>query len=108
MAFRRYFGACGGGLVFRVLWVCGMARSFRRVPVVKQERVDKRVWNRAIRNKRLDYSMRGSQYKKVMPNWNTWQYRWTLRDAIREYSPSERFPTLESWILYWKKCCLWK
>lgn len=85
-----------------------MARSFRRVPVVKQERVDKRVWNRAIRNKRLDYSMRGSQYKKIMPNWDTWQYRWTLQEAIREYSPSERFPTLKSWILYWKKCCLWK
>ena len=85
-----------------------MSRSYKRYPIVRQERVNKKTWNRAIRNIKLDHSLKGSQYKKVMPNWDTWQYQWALEEAIKDYQPSERFPTLDSWILYWKKLCLYK
>lgn len=51
-----------------------MSRSYKRYPIVRQERANKKTWNRAIRNIKLNYSLKGSQYKKVMPNWDTWQY----------------------------------
>lgn len=104
VGFRRYFGAYRANGV-RVI---KMSRSYKRYPIVRQERVDKKTWNRAIRNIKFDYSLKGSQYKKVMLNWDTWKYRWTLEEAIKDYQPSERFPTLVSWILYWKKLCLYK
>lgn len=106
---RASVGFCGY-VGFCVLWEAGgfMSRSYRKYPIVKQERVCKRTWNRAVRNMNLDFSLRGSQYKRIMRNWNTWQYPWTLRDAISQYQPSVRFPTLDSWVLYWKRCCLWK
>ena len=104
VGFRRYFGA------YKANWVrvIKMSRSYKRYPIVRQERVDKKTWNRAIRNIELNYSLKGSQYKKVMPNWDTWKYLWTLEEAVRDYQPSKRFPTLDSWILYWKKLCLYK
>lgn len=82
-----------------------MSRSYKKYPIIRQERVDKKVWNRAVRNLKLDYSLRGSQYKKVMINFDTWAYRWTLEEAIECYIPSNRYPTLASWVEYWKRCC---
>ena len=82
-----------------------MSRSYKKYPIIRQERVDKKVWNRAVRNLKLDYSLRGSQYKKVMINFDTGAYRWTLEEAIKCYIPSNRYPTLESWVEYWKRCC---
>lgn len=82
-----------------------MSRSYKKYPIIRQERVDKKVWNRAVRNLELDYSLKGSQYKKIIPNFDTWAYRWTLEEAIKSYIPSSRYPTLESWIEYWKRCC---
>lgn len=82
-----------------------MSRSYKKTPVVKQEKVDKRTWNRTLRRKKLNYSLKGSQYKKIMINWDTWQYLWTMEEAVKEYSPSKHFPTLQSYIEYWKKLC---
>ena len=82
-----------------------MGKSYKKYPIVRQERVDKKIWNRAIRRANLDYSLHGSQYKKLMVNFDTWAYMWTLEDAIDSYIPSKRFPTLDSWINYWKKVC---
>ena len=75
-----------------------MSRSYKKYPIIRQEHVDKKVWNRAVRNIKLDYSLTGSQYKKIMPNFDTGA-------AIKSYIPSSRYPTLESWIEYWKRCC---
>lgn len=82
-----------------------MSRSYKKTPVIKQEKVDKKIWNRTLRRKKLSYSLKGSQYKKVMANWNSWQYLWTIEDAINGYIPSKHFPTLQSYIEYWKKLC---
>ncbi|MBO5388934.1 MAG: hypothetical protein J6A59_12535 [Lachnospiraceae bacterium] len=85
-----------------------MAKSYKKYPILKQEKVNKKHWNRGIRNLKIDYSLRGSQYKKIFPNYNTWQYRWTLEDAIETWNDSEYYQgtyTLESWIEYWKRLC---
>lgn len=82
-----------------------MAKSYKKFPIVRQERVDKKNWNRKIRNLDIDYCLRGSQYKKIEPNWDNWSYRWSLEEAIDCYKPNKQFPTLESWINYWERCC---
>lgn len=82
-----------------------MAKSYKRFPVVKQERVNKRVWNRRIRHRNIDYSLKGSQYKKLFVNYDTWHYRWTLDEAINE---SKYYDSIEDCIEYWKRCCLRK
>lgn len=85
-----------------------MARSHKRYPIVRQERVDKKVWNRRLRRKKLQYAIRGSQYKKVMKNYDTWVYRWSLQDAIYEYKSKpwvRRKYTLDEWIELWKRSC---
>lgn len=96
------------------------SKSYKKYPIVKQEKVDKTLWNHKIRNLKIEkifeenwedeslFSLKGKQYQKIFPNWNTWQYIWTLEDAIENYHPNNYFPTLESWIEYWKKCCFRK
>ncbi|KSV59146.1 hypothetical protein [Acetivibrio ethanolgignens] len=80
-----------------------MAKSYKRYPIVRQERVDKKWWNKALRNKKLDYSLKGAQYKKVMVNFETWHFRWTLDDAI-ELAVEMDKPVDEA-VEYWKRCC---
>lgn len=90
-----------------------MAKSYKKYPIVKQEKVDKKIWNRKIRRLDIDFSFKGSLYKKLIPNWDTWQYPWFLDEAIDKYNnssnfPNEEFPTLESYIEFWKRCCVRK
>lgn len=57
-----------------------MSRSYKRYPKVKQERLtksDKIILNRRLRHLDIQVAYRGSQYKRRLPNWETWQYRWT-------------------------------
>ena len=86
-----------------------MAKSYKKFPIVKQEKVDKKIWNKRLRRQKFDYSLCGSQYKKVFQNWDTWQYRWTKEDAIKEYHKYQHiqrmYPTLEEWINYWERLC---
>lgn len=85
-----------------------MGKSYKKYPVVRQEKTDKKYWNRMIRNANIREPLRGSQYKKVKSNWSTWHYRWTLAEAIEDYDESPFHSTLESYIEYWKRCCLRK
>lgn len=85
-----------------------MAKSYKKYPIVKQERVNKRLCNRGVRNLNIDYSLKGSQYRKIVRNYWTWQYRWTLEEAVEKYNESEYLQehyTLEKWINYWKRIC---
>ena len=89
-----------------------MTRSFKRYPILKQDKVCKRVWNKRLRNKKFNYSLRGAQYKKVMINYDTWKYRWSLEQAVIQYYEPDcgnefytRYSTLNSWVSYWEKCC---
>lgn len=87
-----------------------MGKSYKRTPIVKQERVNKKVWNHAVRQKvkSLDYALKGSQHKRIMLNFHSWKYPWSLQEAIEGYVPNKYFPTLDSYIEYWKRVCLRK
>lgn len=52
-----------------------MSRSYKRYPKVKQERLtksDKIILNRRLRHLDIQVAYRGSQYKRRLPNWETW------------------------------------
>lgn len=97
-----------------------MSKSYKKFPILKQEKLDKKDWNRKARRKLKinpleknildedsEFYFRGRQYKKVYP-YCKWEYPWTYQEAIDSYKPCKSFPTLESWIDYWKRCCLRK
>ena len=85
-----------------------MAKSYKKYPIVKQEKANKKLCNICLRNLNINYSLRGSQYKKVVRNYWTWQYRWTLDNAIERYSQSKYLQEhykIDDWINYWKRIC---
>lgn len=84
-----------------------MSKSYKKHPVIKQEKFDKKAYNKIVRHSKLDYSLKGGQYKRLNSDTN-WSYEWTLSEAIEKFEPSIRFPTLDLWIEYWKRCCLRK
>lgn len=82
-----------------------MSRSYKRYPIIRQERPDKTILNRKLRRKKL-WNLRGSQYKKVVRNFDDWGYRWSLYEALhcRRYKAR----TDKDQEQYWKKCCIRK
>jgi hypothetical protein len=87
-----------------------MSHSYRKFPVVRQEKVDKKYWNKRLRRaKKYKWvALQGNQYRRTYSNDSNWHYRWSLEEAISDYHPSKNYPTLESWIEYWHKCCKYK
>jgi hypothetical protein len=89
-----------------------MSRSYKKYPIVRQERVDGRCSNRFIRHN-IDYEIppHGSFHKKIRANGINWAYYWSLEDAKQFYkaNPSlhERF-TLEEYLIWYKKDVLSK
>lgn len=84
-----------------------MSESYKKHPVITQEKVNKKLYNRWVRNLNLDYSLKGGQYKRLNSNAN-YKYEWTLDKAIYDFKPSAEYPTLELWVEYWKTQCLRK
>lgn len=86
-----------------------MGKSYKKFPVVRQEKTDKHLWNRKVRHTK--YLLQNSQYKKIMSNWDNWHYRWTKEEAIESYKKRynyfrDRYPTSKDFIdNYWKKIC---
>ena len=92
-----------------------MSRSYKRYPKVKQERLtksDKIILNRRLRHLDVQVAYRGSQYKRRLPNWETWQYRWTWEEAVEDWHNYSflriQYPTLESYRNYYEACVLRK
>lgn len=92
-----------------------MSRSYKRYPKVKQERLtksDKIILNRRLRHLDVNQPFRGSQYKHRLPNWETWQYRWTWEDAVKDWYELDylrkEYPTLESYRNYYEHCVVRK
>lgn len=90
-----------------------MAKSYKKFPLVKQEKVDKHIWNRKLRRK-MDLYQRG-QYRKCMVNYDNWQYIWTKEDAVQNYynnvelyKKAHGFETVDDYINYWKRICFRK
>jgi hypothetical protein len=89
-----------------------MSKSYKKYPIVKQEKEDYHYLNRKLRHDKLAAIPNGSFYKKYVNKCHEWKYIWTKEQAIRQYNEDEwireRFPTLEMWINYWKTCVLRK
>lgn len=88
-----------------------MSRSYRKYPIVRQEKENHHYLNRRIRYDRLA-TFPNSSFKRRDSHWNNWNYRWTKEEAIQEYYEEERirdrYPSLEEWLNYWAKCTLRK
>lgn len=88
-----------------------MGKSYKKFPVVRQEKIDKKQYNRKIRHLKSIDVLHGGQYKKLFIC-DDWHYIWTKKDAINKYIeslelkiyPSTKYNTLEEWLLYWEKC----
>lgn len=90
-----------------------MSRSYKKYPIVRQERVDKHRSNRYIRhNIDCELPPRGSSHKRIHQDGFNWAYYWTLEDAKQTYFESEwaqsRFSTLEEYLIWYKKTTLRK
>ena len=89
-----------------------MSRSYKKYPIVRQERIDPRISNRYIRHHLdVDVPMKGSRHKRMkFGGWN-WAYRWSLEDAKELYYNNvywqEKY-TLEEYLIWYKKTVLSK
>lgn len=104
-----------------------MSRSYRHTPYItdshgrnERRRYFKRYYNHSIRNKlrNSDELIQGSDYKKHCCSYDICDYRWYWSEdrAIQDYYRrledekrsglrwfTDRYPTLESWLHYYKK-----
>lgn len=99
-----------------------MGKSVKKIPIIKDngssKKKSKRLANKAVRSKlkNLDYEIAdGKAYKKEFESYNIADYvsYWTKDDAINYYYNSswidrEKYPTLDSWLVYWEKTMLKK
>ena len=81
-----------------------MRRSFKKYPIVVQEKDDRKYLNRKIRrNRYMEFSTPGA-YRKISC-WD-WKYIWTKEDAINLWKNSSKLRekyTLDEYIEFWKK-----
>jgi hypothetical protein len=88
-----------------------MSRSYKKYPVVVQEKDDMRQWNRSLRHNKLAEIPNGSAYKKNIHRSGIWKYRWTEEDARMfyrkvcdyKYSHAHHFADEEDYINWYKK-----
>ena len=78
-----------------------MSRSYRKHPIVVQDKEDKKSLNRKIRRDK----------DAVFKTPGAFKYIWTEDQAITDYYGSamspyiqDRYETLEEWLEYWRKC----
>lgn len=88
-----------------------MSKSYRKYPIVKQEKENYHYLNRQLRHDKLAKIPKGGAYRRIHSHLH-WHYRWSKEQAIQNYYEDnkikERFPTLELWLNYWKSCCIRK
>ena len=90
-----------------------MGKSYKKFPVVRQEKEDYHYLNRQIRHMKLEDEIpSGGAYRKIASKCGDWHYPWTKEQAIQEYNQYERirkkYETLEDWLNYWKSCVVRK
>lgn len=84
-----------------------MAHSRRRYPVIVHEKDNKTAYNRRLRRKIREYLRTGKRVR-FKRNFVFYKKYWLYKDAVEKYQKSERFPTLESWLEYYKRVCFRK
>lgn len=89
-----------------------MSRSYKKYPLVRQERENLKYLNRKIRRDKFAEIPNGGGFKKHSPHWNNWNYRWSIEQAIETYYKREyfqkKYPTLEEYLIWYKKTVLSK
>lgn len=97
-----------------------MGKSRKKTPVIKDngrsKKKNKTIANKTVRSKLKDpeFSIaNGNAYKKEFESYNIADYvcYWTKEEAIHQYETStwinkKQYPTLESWLTYWRKCVI--
>lgn len=58
-----------------------MSKSYKKYPIIVQEKDDMRQWNRSLRHNKLAEIPNGSAYKKDSRRSGIWKYRWSEEDA---------------------------
>lgn len=88
-----------------------MSRSYKKFAIVRQERENYNYLNRKIRRDKSKIP-NGSAFKKHSPHWYSWAYIWPLEDAIKSYEKDicwkKKYPTLEEFLIWYKKAFLSK
>ena len=93
-----------------------MSRSYKKYPVIVQEKDDMRQWNRSLRHNKLKEIPNGSAYKKDSRRSGVWKYRWSeaeVREHYRRwhhlegYHPS-KFETEDDYVNWYKKEYVYK
>lgn len=90
-----------------------MAKSRRKYPIVKQEKFNKHMGNRKLRNMCIDFPLKGGQYKRITKNFALWKYRWTWEDAVENwknntYDVRDRHANFEEYRDYWERTTIRK
>lgn len=94
-----------------------MSRSYKHTPIIRYEKEDYHILNRKIRrNKNTAEIASHGGYRRFSLHCSTWKSRWTKKSAIRKYYSNtywgkllrSEYPTLEDYLLYWKKCVYYK
>ena len=88
-----------------------MSKSYKKYPIVRQEKEDYRILNRKLRHDKLADFPKGSSFKRHSPHWHSWAYEWTWKQAMKDYEKDiwrGRFNSLEEFRNYWEMCVLRK
>ena len=87
-----------------------MSRSYKKYPIIRQEKEDYRYLNRQIRHDKLAEIPNGGSFKKHRPHCG-WAYRWSKEQAIQEWKEKARIRqrySYDMWINQWKSWCIRK
>lgn len=87
-----------------------MSRSYKKFPVVVQEKDDMRQYNRKLRHDKMAEIPNGSFYKRNRGRCY-YHYIWTEQDARKlyrrhrgmRYKHLDKFDTEEDYVNWWKK-----
>lgn len=83
-----------------------MSRSYKKFPIVRQEREDYNYLNRKIRRDKSKIP-NGGAFKKHSPHWHSWAHFFYLEDAIKAYESRDylqkKYPTLKEYLIWYKK-----
>lgn len=80
-----------------------MSRSYKRYPLLIQEEewLTKRNKNKKIRKMNLSYSLKGGQYRKIVPR-DSWKYRYSWEQAKMYFNHFEDSLSIEEYYNEWK------
>jgi hypothetical protein len=85
-----------------------MSRSYKKFPIVIQEKEDYRLSNRKLRHDKLAEIPDGGAYRRLKPHCSTWKEVWTREQAIQDYENLSRiremYPDKQDFLNYWEKC----